>query len=602
MATLGNVRTGVISAALALALSSGCDGRIMMGPSTEPSPSVSDPAAPPPPPSMDPATPWSPSTPPPSSEPNTPPVDPCASIPVNTVAASTPRMHRLSPEQYTNTVKDVLALSSVTVVIDQPVSEAISDVEVRKLQTAASQLVALKKHYSYLPSTCPIAGPQDAACAKKFIDAFGRLLYRRALEPDEQATLYAKYDEIRLATDVSPAWSFQESIDMVAEIMLQAGPFVYLQERGVADATLPSGTNRLTGYERATRLSYFLWNTTPDTTLLDAAAAGTLDTSAGMRAQVERLLASPRARLAVNRFAQFWMGLDATVRLPSLEAVPKNATKFPDDSPALRTAMRQETGAFYEKVFFGTGSDFRQVFTATDAYVNSDLAKLYGVAGGPTSASTWAWVNLDTSKRAGILSRAAFTTHLANADFQSPINRGVHVFRNVLCGSLADPPANVDNTPPMNTAGSGPKTVRELTELKTAGASCQGCHSTINSLGFTFENYDALGHHQLQEKGTLNGTPYALDVNSTATVKAADLSGVINGATGLGTALAQSAAAHDCQVAKWFERSYERKPSLEDMCAIRDLRAAFQSTHDLKAMLISLASTGPALYVKALGP
>ena len=517
----------------------------------------------------------------------------CDGISPNT--ASPAVFRRLTNDQYSASARDLLAAPSAVVTLQAQAGLTVTDVEVQKLVLAVEQLVALKKHGSF--ATCSLDGAADASCAGKFIDALGRMAFRRTLAADEKALLVAVYDTTLKTTGLSSPITFREAIDTVAQVILQSPQMLYVKEHGVADTALPPGIKRLSGPERASRLSYVLWGSTPDKVLLDAAESGALDTEAGVRTQATRMLTDARAHAAVKRFASQWLSLDATTRQPSIESVPKSAALFPYDSLALRAAMRTESEALYERVFYKPGSSFAELMTTTDAYVNGPLATLYGVTGGPTTAAQFAWTTLDSQKRAGLFTRLAFLAHKSGAEHQSPIQRGVSLLRNALCLPLPDPPPNADDTPPTN-SGATVKSIRELTDAKTAGAQCQSCHKAINGLGYTLENFGAMGQHQTADTFTLNGVTTSVPVNSTSTVNAADLPGTLSGATHLAQALAQSGAAHDCQVQTWYFKAFDRKPALEDMCALNGLRDEFKKTHDMRSMLLSLTSSGPALFIR----
>jgi hypothetical protein len=517
-----------------------------------------------------------------------------------TIVASPSRLRRLSPEEYTNTVRDLLAAPAAAPKLEPPQGDVVTELEVARLNVAAKELVASKAHHVYLP--CDVTGPPNGACAATFIDKFATLAFRRPLEADERSWLVGTYTKISELTGVTPPTTFRESIDAVAEVILQSPEIVYRDEIGVADGSLPPGVRRLTGYERATSLSYLLWSTMPDERLRIAAGSGELDTQDGVRIQAARLLSDVRARQMVRRFASTWLGLDATPMHPALETMGKNKAKFPYDSAALRDGMRRETESLYEHVFFDENGSFRALLQTNRAYVNGPLATMYGVQGGPSTADQYAWVTLDPTQRAGILTRAAFLASEASADYQSPVNRGVFVLRHALCQPLPPPPPNVDNTPPVPGVSSQLRSVRALLEAKTAGGSCQACHGMINPIGFSFESYDAIGAWQTQEKGNVDGVPYTVDVDAKATVDAADLRGTVKGGVELSALLADSEDARACVIQKWFEKALSRPTTDEDRCLLADLRARLAKSDDLKDVVVALASSDAALFIKEATP
>ncbi len=519
------------------------------------------------------------------------PTDACAGV---TVAAGLTSLRRLSVEEQRNSFRDILADATLTPALAPANGPVITEVEVDKLNLAVAALVGANKHLTYLP--CDPAGAVNLGCADAFIASFGQVAFRRPLTDAEKLSLRKDvFDAIRARAEIIPAVSFREAIDAVAQAILQAPQLLYVHEDGVADATLPPRIRRLTGYERATRLSFLLWKTTPDSVLLAAAGAGTLDTAAGMRVQAERLIASPRSKGTVRGFVSSWLELDGNSHQPSLEATPKSLTAFPFDSPALRGAMREELVSLFDLTFFSPGASFKTLMTSNKAYVNKSLGTLYGVAAPPANDTTFAWVDLNAQQRAGLFTRAGFLSLYAPQDQNSPIRRGVFLFKEALCRPLGAPPANVNNTPFMLT--DKPLTVREQVEARTGAASCQGCHQSINPLGFTLQGYDAIGRYQQTEKGILNAIPFELAINSTATPVGTDFDKPVAGPIELSNQLAQSGMAHDCLAATWFEQANPNGVTAAGgACSLQRLKAKFRQTDDMKDLLLTLATDDSALF------
>jgi len=518
----------------------------------------------------------------------------CANL---TLVAAPSKLRRLQPNEYANTARALLSDDKLEPKLEAQASDIASALEVEKLADAAHGLAASGDHESYAP--CKLDGAEDLMCLGGFIDAFGKVVFRRPLEQPEHAWLLASYQRL-MGQAVTPPFTFREGVSALAEIMLQAPQHFYVHELGVADASLPTGIRRLTGYERATRLSYFMWSSMPDAALMTAADSGMLDSAGGVRQQAERLLQAPAAHDMVRAFASSWLKLDDTPKHPALEKLSKDATKFALDSPALRSSMRTESESLYEHAFFDAGGSFTSLLTSTDAYVDSGLAKLYGVTG-PTTPGEFRWLKLPAAQRAGIFTRAAFLTSLAGADYQSPVLRGVHVFRHVLCQPLPDPPATADNTPPAPSSADMPHTVRELTETKTYTGTCKACHGIVNPIGFALENYDALGQWQTQESGSLNGQPFTLPVNAQSDISAGDLQASVTGGGDLSAALAKSQQAQDCMADAWFGKAMSREPTAEEACSLDRVKQAFRKDGDLHALVLNLSSSDSALYIREAG-
>jgi hypothetical protein len=526
----------------------------------------------------------------PSGDPTAP--DACIGMPM---PAGTGGLRRLTVPEQRNSYRDLLNDQTLNPALESANAPLITEIEVEALNLAAAALVKTGKHLTHLP--CTASGAFNATCVDSFISRFGRMVFRRPVRDEERQWLMTEvYDVIRTHTGFSPPATFREAVDAVAQAMLQSPQFIYALKEGVSDPALPPGVRRLTGYERAENLSYFFWRSTPDATLLDAAGSGALDTPEGVRAQAERLLNTPRAKGVIRDFAATWLELNGNDHQQSLELTPKSATAFPFDSPALRTAMREEVSALYEDVFFNQGASFATLMTSRRAYVNRSLAQMYGFSSLPASDTTYEWREHDASQRAGLFTRAAFLTAYAPQEEKSAIRRGVFMLRHALCQELGPPPPDVNNVQ-VPTADHA-MTARESIEVRTASATCQGCHSRINPLGFVFENYDAMGRFHTTEKVTYQSQSYTLPVNSTATLIGTDFNSTLNGATELSTKLAQSGFAKDCMAFTWFQSVAPKSLTSADACGLQRVMRRFRASDDMRDLSLSLVTEEAALFIR----
>ena len=250
--------------------------------------------------------------------------------------------------------------------------------------------------------------------------------------------------------------------------------------------------------------------------------------------------------------------------------------------------MRIETAAFVTRTFFEEGT-FDKLFTGTYAYVNEDLALLYGV---DPPAEGYDWVDLDADERAGLLTRAAFLTVLSTRDVTAPIRRGVWVMEHALCNELGEPPANVDDSPVEGGEVDGEiLTVREDVEQRTADQECQGCHGLINPIGFTFEHYDAIGRFQLDE--VTSGLP----IDSSGEVKASDVDGPVEDAVELSEKLAGSRQVRGCFAKEWSQSALGALEGELDSCSQTQIQEEFLETGDLHELLISIISSNAFRFI-----
>lgn len=534
----------------------------------------------------------------PNMPPPPPPPDPCLNAPVDVPFVP---LQRMNGTQLLNTERAIFAQPSLTLTLESGESTNITQLEAEKINDAAETLIATRGHDAYAP--CDVHGAGSDACAQTFIQMFGEKTFRRPLAPDELTWLTGVFNDARNIPDVDPPISFEEAIDVVAQVILQSPQHLYISALGVADNTLPAGIHRTTTFERATRLAYTLTNSTPDDALIAAAKSGALDAIEGLRLEAGRLLDGPGGHTIVRHFGASYAGINPTVSLPALETLPKDPTRFPFDSPALRSAIRTETEALFERVLYGNGGgggSFSELMTTTDAYVNGPLAELYGVSGGPEDENTVAWVSLDHAQRAGLFTRAGFLAEFANQLYQSPIRRGVHIYRDTLCRVVPPPPPNVNTTPPAP-SNDGPEalSVRAQTEQRTSSTFCNSCHGQFNPIGFTFEQYDAMGRWQTMDTGTTPaGTAFSVPVDANVNIAVSDLAGMVSGGVGISEKLAESREARDCMVKQWFTQMMGRTPDQEDTCTVAQLNHTFADSSDLHALVVDVMASAPTLYVR----
>jgi hypothetical protein len=431
-------------------------------------------------------------------------------------------LRKLTVAQYQNSLRDLLGegftlpseLEADTVLHGftsiGAARMALSPLATEQLETAA--LDVAKQVFSSASRSdvvgCDPAG--DAGCTRSFLGTFGRRAFRRPLSNDE----VERYVSVaNTARDVlGDAWA---GVEYAVAGLLQSPNFLYRVELGSPD---PEDPERVvfSDYELASRLSYFIWNSTPDDELLDAAGRGELTTEAGLREQAERLIASPRAAAAIETF------FAELFRLSTLSDLPQLPSAFPQLTPTLGESMRRETLQVLGDVA-DSGADFRSIFDSRTTFLNAELASLYGVAA-PAGAAFAKTTLPEDGARAGIWGHASFLAINAHATTTSPTLRGKFVREVLLCQSIPPPPPDV-NTDIEVTAGGEPRTMREKLAVHSEDPTCAGCHEVMDPIGLGFENFDAIGAFRTTDVG-----------------KTIDASGELDGVTfadakGLGAAL-----------------------------------------------------------------
>ena len=417
-------------------------------------------------------------------------------------AAST--LRRLTVAQYQNSIADLLG-SGVTIngtlepdtALDGFASIGAARVSLSATATEQFDAAAFDLAHQALSNTatrgalvgCTPAGTTDATCASSFVTAFGRRAWRRdltAAEVSEYATI--------ATTAAGMLGDFWGGLEYGLAGLLDSPHFLYREELGTPDPAVP--TRRIfSGYELASRLAFLVTNSTPDDTLLDDAKAGKLATVAGLGAEAQRLLASPRAHAAMaNFFTELY-------ELGNLDSLPESPTSFPEMSATLGASMRGETLRVLDDVAFGANVDFRTLFDTTTTYVNAELASLYGLPA--VTGTDYVQVTLPASgPRAGFLGQASFLAMLSHADSTSPTHRGKFIREVLLCQPVPAPPPNVNTTFPVDMPGAAPRTTRQKLEAhRMAGSACMACHQVMDPIGLGLENFDGIGIYRTMEVG-----------------------------------------------------------------------------------------------------
>ena len=489
-----------------------------------------------------------------------------------TVAVAPVPLRRLTNEEYNNTVRDLLGDTSrpadafppdeTVFGFENNTVAPVTQLLVERYMSAAEALAAASRLDKLAP--CPAGAPQEG-CARAFIDAFGRRAFRRPVEDVERRALFAMY------ADKARRSGHARAVQLVLETMLQSPQFLYRVEGTVDGGAKPQ---LLSGYEIATRLSYFLWASTPDTQLLDAAAAGKLTQVDDVSAAARRLLSDPRAADGIRSFHRQWLDLRV------LDTESKDLALYPAFTPELKRAMVEETLRFSAHTVLEGGDAVSALLTSSRTFVNAPLAKLYGVPA--PAGGGFALVDLPAGQRSGLLTHASVMTVLAGAEETSPIFRGKFVREKLLCQPIPPPPANVDIRPPKL----DPKrTKKERFARHRTNPGCASCHQRMDPTGFGFEHYDALGAWR-----TVDGSFPVDAVGDLSGTEDAD--GDFDGAVALGARLAASRQVRRCIATQWFRSALGRGERTEDAESLERAYQAFAGAgFDVRELIVAIATS-----------
>jgi mono/diheme cytochrome c family protein len=321
---------------------------------------------------------------------------------------------------------------------------------------------------------------EDTAYAKEILSRFAERAWRRPVRPEEVENLGALYEKVHgLGRD------FETSVRAGLIAALCSKNFIYLIE---GKATAP--TPKLTDYELASRLSYFLWSTMPDQPLLDLAKAGTLHQPEILRAEVRRMLKDPRAAEFAESFPRQWL------ELRRVGMFPPDKVLYPSYDEYLEKSMVAETIGYFREVLTHNAS-LREFLDSDWTMLNERLAVHYDIPGVHGEQMHRVALTPD-EHRGGLLTQAAVLSLTSDGTRHRPVHRGVWMLETIFGKPPPPPPANVPalNTPPP---GSPKTTLREKLEQHRSDPNCAACHRKIDPLGMAFDNYDAIGRWRTVE-------------------------------------------------------------------------------------------------------
>jgi hypothetical protein len=317
---------------------------------------------------------------------------------------------------------------------------------------------------------------EEASCADQIVSDLASDAFRGFLADEDTELLMRMYD---LGHDDG---GFEKGISFALSGILAHPKFLYRLEP-VPESTPPGTSFELSSLELASRLSFFLWSSIPDSVLLEVASGGGLTDPDVLSAQVERMLTDPRSKNLAENFGFQWLGLG------ELANVAPDGRIFRDVDRNIRADMTEETLLFVDSVFREDRSVL-DLLTADHTYLNESLALHYGI--NDIRGGAFRRVNLEDERRWGILAKGAVLMGASYPNRTSPVLRGSWLLENIMGTPPAAPPPDVEGFVEIE-PGQEFTTVRERLEEHRANPSCNACHGVIDPLGFALENFDAVG-------------------------------------------------------------------------------------------------------------
>ncbi len=335
--------------------------------------------------------------------------------------------------------------------------------------------------------TCrPLSPDEASACAEQIIRRVATQAYRRPLDTADIDGLMQFYE------DGAAGGDFEGGIRYALKAILASPHFLFRLERVAAGAE-PGTAYPIGDRELASRLSFFLWSTAPDTELIELASSGQLSQPAVLRAQLQRMLADPRAEALATRFAAQWF------RLQDLEKLHPDALAYPQYDQTLARSMRRETELLFHSIV-QEDATVLDLLTADYTYVDERLAKHYSIP--DVHGSTFRRVQVSDPNRYGLLGHGSVLASTSHANRTSPVLRGKWVMEVLLGSPPPPPPPDIPDLEETSTVvGMRQLTVREQLEAHRASPSCQSCHRFIDPIGLALENFDVTGAWRVRDRG-----------------------------------------------------------------------------------------------------
>lgn len=488
-------------------------------------------------------------------------------------------IHRLNNKEYDNTLNDLLGTSQrwtqqFNFPIDEYAGNFNNNARVLNITPATTQKyleaaeAALQSVFSSttLKARLINCDTTQTTCTESVLRNFLLKAFRRPPTNDEVARYRTLAGLSQAEGDTA-----EKGLQIAMIAALTSPNFVYRSVKLPDPAQTTTAVN-LAPYELASRLSYFLWSSMPDNDLFALAASGELAKDTVLAAQVQRMLKDSKSAALTDSFGEQWL---STWRLD--QATPSQAT-FQEFSEALRQDMKTESRMVFQDIVARDGSFF-DLLNLDYTYVNQRLATHYGMSS--ITSTSFQKASLQGTARSGVLTHASILTLTSNPDRTSVVKRGKWVLENLLCAPPPPPPPDVVGSLPP--AGAGDLTQRQLVELHRSNPVCFGCHAHMDPVGFSLENFNALGKFRETENGlAIDNLGEFPDGRK------------FQGAKELIQTISADVRFRTCVAEKLFEYALGRKMEEFDRCTVNRIGVnAVSSQQPMSAAIIELIKSDP---------
>ncbi|ANI80038.1 MULTISPECIES: DUF1592 domain-containing protein [Sphingobium] len=497
--------------------------------------------------------------------------------------SSTPasQLRRLTESQYRSVIADIfgpdikvvgrfepdLRIDGLQAVGTSAVSVTAAGLEQYEgLARNIAAQVTDEQHRAKLVGCEPSAADKDgAACARRFIEHVGPQLFRRPMAAAEVTALTNE-----TVSAASTLGSFHAGLAATLSGMLTSPEFLFRVDR-------PAASKRsIDAWSKASRLSFLLWNTTPDQALLNDAASGALDTQAGLAKAVDRMIGSPRFEQGVRAFFTDYLRLDG------MDELAKDSLIYPAFSPTVATALREQTLRTINWLLVERKGDYRDLFTTRAIAMNKSLGPIYDI---PVSTANWYIHEFPQGDpRGGLLTHASLLSQHSHPGRTSPTLRGVALREIFLCEKIPAPPANVNFAVVQNVDNPTLKTTRARLQAHLDDEECASCHRKTDPLGLGLEQFDGAGQFRKVEHDE------PIDVTGNFEKQAFD------GAAALGGLFRNNPRVSTCLVQSAWRYALGRNPTEADGADIARLNQDFTTAGYRFTALMRTIALDPALF------
>ncbi|HYM34656.1 MAG TPA: DUF1592 domain-containing protein, partial [Steroidobacteraceae bacterium] len=344
-------------------------------------------------------------------------------------------------------------------------------------KSVAGQVISEKKRAELVGCAPADSKIKDDGCTRSVIERYGKSLFRRPLTEAEIAS------RLKIAADATlRVANYYEGLQLALASLLVDPEFLFRVEVAEPDPASPN-QYRLDAYTKASRISFLLWDSAPDAELLQAAISGTIHDDTTLKAQVKRMIASPKLKDGAKAF------FTDMLQFEYFDSLTNDGATYPKFSQKVADSAREQTLQSVMDLLIEQNRDYRDIFTSNETFMNRALAPIYKVP--YLSRQEWAKYTFpEDAERSGILTQIAFLSLFSHPGASSPTKRGIKVKEIFMCSPTPDPPADVDFSK-VQALDKGTVRTRLLAHQENAG--CSVCHRLSDPPGLALEHFDSIG-------------------------------------------------------------------------------------------------------------